>query len=99
MVSFKLGKEIEKDIFSSCRERKKKEKVPMRNRTSELRIPLSNALPLNRRDSTVNEVYYEVHLTRVLHTARINNVDSVIFVNSSEFLSLNSAISVHCSGK
>ena len=99
MVSFTLGKEIEKDIFSSCRERKTKEKVPMRNRTSDLRIPLSNALPLNRRDSTVNEVYYEVHLTRVLHTARINNVDSVIFVNSSEFLSLNSAISVHCSGK
>ena len=99
MVSFKLGKEIDKDIFWSCRERKTNEKVPMRNRTSNLRIPLSNALPLNRRDSTVNEVYYEVHLTRVLHTARINNVDSVIFVNSSEFLSLNSAISVHCSGK
>ena len=99
MVSFKLGKEIDKDIFSYCRERKTKEKVPMRNRTSDLRIPLSNALPLSRRDSTVNEVYYEVHLTRVLHTVWINNVDSVIFVNSSEFLSLNSAISVHCSGK
>ena len=31
----------------------------------------------------VNEVYYEVriHITRVLHTARISNVDSVMFVN------------------
>ena len=32
-------------------------------------------------DSTVNEVYYEVHMTRVMHTARISNVDSVMFVN------------------
>ena len=30
----------------------------------------------------VSEVYYEVHMTRVLHTARIGNVDSVIFVNT-----------------
>ena len=29
----------------------------------------------------VSEVYYEVHMTRVLHTARISNVDSVMFVN------------------
>ena len=28
----------------------------------------------------VSEVYYEVHMTRVLHTARISNVDSVMFV-------------------
>ena len=32
-------------------------------------------------DSTVSEVYYKVHMTRILHTARISNVDSVIFVN------------------
>ena len=32
-------------------------------------------------DSTVSEVYYEVHITRVLHTAWISNVDSVMFVN------------------
>ena len=31
--------------------------------------------------SYVSEVYYEVHMTRVLHTARISNVDSVMFVN------------------
>ena len=54
---------------------------PMRNRTSDLRIPRSDALPLSHRDSTVSEVYYEVHMTRVLHTARISNVDSVMFVN------------------
>ena len=32
-------------------------------------------------DSKVSEVYYEVHMTRVLHTARISNVDSVMFIN------------------
>ena len=32
----------------------------MRNRTSDLRIPCSNALPLSHRDSTVSEVGYEV---------------------------------------
>ena len=38
----------------------------------------SNALPLST-DSTVSEVYYEVQMTRVLHTARISNVDSRMF--------------------
>ena len=33
-------------------------------------------------ETMVSEVYYEVHTTRVLHTARIGNVDSVIFVNT-----------------
>ena len=51
----------------------------MKNRTSDLRIPRSDALPLNHRDSTVSEVYFEVHMTRVLHNARISNVDGVIF--------------------
>ena len=31
------------------------------------------------RDSTVSEVYYEVQMTRILHTARISNVDSGMF--------------------
>ena len=53
----------------------------MRNGTSDLRIPRSDALPLSHKDSTVSEVYYEVHMTRVLHTARISNVDSVLFVD------------------
>ena len=54
----------------------------MRNQTSDLRIPRYDALPLSHRDSMVSEVYYEVHMTHVLHTTRINNVDSVMFVDS-----------------
>ena len=53
----------------------------MRNRTSDHRIPRSDTLPLSHRDSTVSEIYYEVHMTRVLHTARISNVDSVMFID------------------
>ena len=73
MVSFEFGKEIEKDVSSSCQESgaKKKSRIPMWNRTSDLRIPRSDALPLSHRDSTVSEVYYEVHMTRVLHTAKM----------------------------
>ena len=56
----------------------------MRNRTSDLRIPRSEALPLSHRDSTASEVYYKVHLTRVLPTARISNVDSVMFVDRNK---------------
>ena len=47
----------------------------------DLWIPHSDALPLSHRDSTVSEVYYEVHITRVLHTTRISNVNSVMFVD------------------
>ena len=55
----------------------------MRNQTSDPRIPRSDALPLRHsRDSTVSEVYHEVHVTGALHTARISNVDSVMFVNT-----------------
>ena len=36
---------------------------------------------MSAHETTVNEVYYEVHMTRVMHTARISNVDSVMFVN------------------
>ena len=53
----------------------------MRNRNSDLRIPRSDALPLSHRDSTVSEVCNEVHMTRVLHTARISDVDGVMFVD------------------
>ena len=49
----------------------------MRNPTSDLRSPRSDDLPLSHRDSSVSEVYYEVRITRVLHTARISNADSV----------------------
>ena len=40
-----------------------------------------DALPLSHKDSMVSEVYYEVRKTRVSHTAKISNVDSVLFVN------------------
>ena len=56
----------------------------MRNRTSDLSIPRSDALPLSHRDFTVREVYYEVHITRILHTARISNVDSVMFADGNK---------------
>ena len=46
-------------------------------RPSDLR---SDALPLSHKDSSVSEVYHEVLITRVLHTARIRNVDSVMFL-------------------
>ena len=60
----------------------------MRNRTSDLRIPRSDALPLSHRDSTVSEVYYEVHMKRVLHTARIGNGESVKRVLSQSLQTL-----------
>ena len=53
----------------------------MRNRTSGLRIPWSDALSVSPRDSTVSKVYLEVHMTCFLHTARISDVDSIMFVN------------------
>ena len=56
----------------------------MRNGTSDLRIPRSDALPLSHRDSSVSEVYYELYMTHVLHTARISNVDRVMFVNRNK---------------
>ena len=31
--------------------------------------------------STVSELYYEVHITRILRTARISNVDGVMYVD------------------
>ena len=52
----------------------------MRNQALDPRIPRSNALMLYHRDSKVSEVYYEVHMTRGLHSAWISNVDSAMFV-------------------
>ena len=46
-------------------------------RPSDLR---SDALPLSHKDTSMSEVYYEVLITRVLHTARISNVDSVMLL-------------------
>ena len=54
MASFETGKEIEKDVFSlvtSVGQRKRKNiRVPMKNRTSDLRIPWSAVLQLICRD-------------------------------------------------
>ena len=65
-----------KRCFSSCHERE----FPWG-----LQIPRSDALPQSHRDSMVSEIYYEVHMRRVLHSARISNVDSVIFENLTYF--------------
>ena len=46
-------------------------------RPSDLR---SDALPLSHKESSVSGIYYEVLMTRVLHTASISNVDSVMFL-------------------
>ena len=61
-----------------------KSRFPVKNRTSDLEIPPSDALPLSHRDSTGSELYYEVDMTRVLHTARISNVNSVMFVDRNK---------------
>ena len=42
---------------------------------------LRKMVSMSHRDSTLSEVYCKVQMTRVLHTARISNVDSVTFVN------------------
>ena len=42
---------------------------------------LRKMVSMSHRDSTLSEVYCKVHMTRVLHTARISNVGSVMFVN------------------
>ena len=40
--------------------------IPSKNRTPDLRIPRSDALPLTRhRDYTVSEIYYEVYMTHL----------------------------------
>ena len=63
-----LRLKIEKDVFfrfvTSVRQRKKIVS-PHEERTSDLRILRSDALPLSHRDSTVSGVYYEVHRTRL----------------------------------
>ena len=50
-------------------------------RPSDLR---SDGQPLSHRDSTVSEAYYELHMIRVLHTARMSNVGSVMFVDRNK---------------
>ena len=84
MVSFELGEELRKMFFSLVTGVGWR-KILSPHEESNLRPSdlLSDALPLSHRDSSVNEVYYEVYMTRVLHTARISNVDSVMFLDRS----------------
>ena len=76
MVSFELGEELKFFVLSRAWD---KEKILSPHEESNLRPSdlRSDALPLSHRDSSVSEVYYEVLMTRVLHTARISNVDSL----------------------
>ena len=41
-------------------------------------------LYLSHRDSTVSKVYYKVYMTHVLHTARISNVNNIMFVDGNK---------------
>ena len=79
MVSFELGEELRK-MFFRLDTNVGQRKILNLHEESNLR-PLdlrSDALPLSHKDSS--EVHYEVLMTRVPHTARINNVDSVMFL-------------------
>ena len=81
MVSFELDEELRKMFFrlvTSVGWRKILSPHEESNlRPSDLR---SAALSLSHQDSSMSEIYYEVLITRVLHTARISNVDSVMFL-------------------
>ena len=41
-------------------------------------------LYLSHKDSTVSKVYYKVCKTHVLHTARISNVNNIMFVDGNK---------------
>ena len=79
MVSFELGKDIEKDVFSSCRERgtkKKKKKfwVPIRSQTSDLRIRRSGA-----RKFTISLIYINKHYA--LNIADLSSIQDTCHMN------------------
>ena len=79
MVSFELGKDIEKDVFSSCRERgtkKKKKKfwVPIRSQTSDLRIRRSGA-----RKFTISLIYINKHYA--LDIADLSSIQDTCHMN------------------
>ena len=55
----------------------------MRNQTSGLQIPSSDALPLSHRDCGEQGPLWISNMTHVLLTDRISIVDSIMFVNLS----------------
>ena len=65
---------------------KKKKKILSPHEELNLR-PSDSALLCStpsHRDSTVSEVYYKVRMTCVQHTARISNVNSIMFVDRNK---------------
>ena len=58
MIILLLGKQIEREVRSV--EQRKNSEALVKNRTSDLRIPRSDALLLSHRDSVVSEAHYEV---------------------------------------
>ena len=79
-MTLKCGKnKIEKDVFrlvTSVGQRKNSESLRgIEPQTFGFRDPM---LYYWATDSTVSEVYYEVIMTRILYTAKISNVDSVM---------------------
>ena len=62
---------LEKDVFRLVTSVTNKNFWVPRNRTSDFWISRTDALPLSYKDSTVSDVYYEVHVTRTLHTAML----------------------------
>ena len=74
-------------VLSRTWDKEKNSEAPLRNQNSDLRIPRSDTQPLSHRDSTMSEVYYEVHITRIVHTSRISNVGSVMFLNRIRMVS------------
>ena len=82
----KHSSELEKDVFLSCHESgtRKNSESPWGIEPQTFGILSSDALPLSHRDSAVSEVYYEVHMTHVLHTTRISNVNSIMFVDRNK---------------
>ena len=71
MVSFEPDEELRKMFFRLVKS------VESNLRPSDLS---SDALPLSHQDSSMSDIYYEVLITRVLHTAGISNVDSLMFL-------------------
>ena len=84
--SFDKTSNVEKDVFIISSRAWDKENILSSHEESNLRRSNSALAPMlyHWATETDTEVYYEVHVTRVLYTARISNVDSVtIFVEKN----------------
>ena len=70
MVSFELGKEIKKDVFrhvTSVQGQRKNSESPGGIEPQTFGFALRCRLPVSHKDSTVSEVYYEVHHLTITH--------------------------------